>query len=52
MMGGAKVHYDGIVAVSQTDSTADLKNISAAQTKQQSPFCPNGGIYSKDRISR
>ena len=29
MMGGAKVHYDGIVAVSQTDSTADLKKIPA-----------------------
>ena len=28
MMGGAKVHYDGIVAISQTDSTADLKKIS------------------------
>ena len=27
-MGGAKVHYDGIVAISQTDSTADLKKIS------------------------
>ena len=28
MVGGAKVHYDGIVAISQTDSTADLKKIS------------------------
>jgi non-heme chloroperoxidase len=28
MMGGAKAHYDGIVAFSQTDFTADLKNIS------------------------
>ena len=28
-MGVAKVHYDGIVAISQTDSTADLKKISA-----------------------
>jgi non-heme chloroperoxidase len=27
-MGDAKVHYDGIVAISQTDSTADLKEIS------------------------
>jgi hypothetical protein len=25
MMGGAKVHYDGIVAISQSDSTADLQ---------------------------
>jgi non-heme chloroperoxidase len=28
MVGGAKVHYDGIVANSQTDSTAGLKTIS------------------------
>ena len=28
MMGGAKAHYDGIVAFSQTDFTADLKQIS------------------------
>jgi Prolyl oligopeptidase family len=27
MMGGAKAHYDGIVAFSQTDSTEDLKKI-------------------------
>jgi non-heme chloroperoxidase len=27
MMGGAKAHYDGIVAFSQTDFTADLKEI-------------------------
>src|ERR1700719_606805 len=27
MMGGAKAHYDGIVAFSQTDFTADLKTI-------------------------
>jgi non-heme chloroperoxidase len=27
MMGGAKAHYDGIVAFSQTDFTADLENI-------------------------
>jgi non-heme chloroperoxidase len=29
MMGGAKAHYDGIVAFSQTDFTADLKKIRA-----------------------
>jgi non-heme chloroperoxidase len=29
MMGGAKAHYDGIVAFSQTDFTEDLKAISA-----------------------
>ena len=28
MMGGAKAHYDGIVAFSQTDFTADLQGIS------------------------
>jgi non-heme chloroperoxidase len=28
MMGGANAHYDGIVAFSQTDFTADLKRIS------------------------
>ena len=28
MMGGAKAHYDGIVAFSQTDFTEDLKQIS------------------------
>ncbi|MCL6711665.1 alpha/beta hydrolase [Pseudomonas sp. R2.Fl] len=28
MMGGAKAHYDGIVAFSQTDFTEDLKGIS------------------------
>lgn len=27
MMGGAKAHYDGIVAFSQTDFTEDLKGI-------------------------
>ena len=27
-MGGAKAHYDGIVAFSQTDFTEDLKTIS------------------------
>ena len=27
-MGGAKAHYDGIVAFSQTDFTEDLKSIS------------------------
>jgi non-heme chloroperoxidase len=27
MMGGAKAHYDGIVAFSQTDFTPDLKKI-------------------------
>src|SRR5438067_10176740 len=27
MMGGAKAHYDGIVAFSQTDFTEDLKKL-------------------------
>jgi non-heme chloroperoxidase len=30
MMGGAKAHYDGIVAFSQTDFTEDLKKIAVA----------------------
>ena len=30
MMGGAKAHYDGIVAFSQTDFTEDLKKITRA----------------------
>jgi non-heme chloroperoxidase len=30
MMGGAKAHYDGIVAFSQTDFTEDLKKITVA----------------------
>ena len=30
MMGGAKAHYDGIVAFSQTDFTEDLKKIDGA----------------------
>jgi len=28
MMGGAKAHYDGVVAFSQTDFTPDLKKVS------------------------
>src|SRR5262249_46526986 len=32
MMGGAKAHYDGIVAFSQTDFTEDLKKISVTAT--------------------
>ena len=31
MMGGAKAHYDGIVAFSQTDFTEDLKKISVSR---------------------
>jgi non-heme chloroperoxidase len=27
MMGGAKAHYDGVVAFSQTDFTEDLKKV-------------------------
>jgi non-heme chloroperoxidase len=30
MMGGAKAHYDGIVAFSQTDFTEDLKRITVS----------------------
>ena len=32
MMGGVKVHYDGIVAFSQTDFTEDLKEDHCAGT--------------------
>ena len=27
MVGGAKAHYDGIIAISQTDFTEELKRI-------------------------
>lgn len=50
MMGGAKVHYDGIVAFSQTDFTDDLKKITVPvhpesltlrrRQRRQSSVCP------------
>jgi non-heme chloroperoxidase len=36
MMGGAKAHYDGIVAFSRTDFTADLKTIGVPVLVMQS----------------
>jgi non-heme chloroperoxidase len=37
MMGGAKAHYDGIVAFSQTDFTEDLKKITSTRWARASP---------------
>ena len=48
MMGGAKAHYDGIVAFSQTDFTADLKKITVpvlvmhSETTRSCPVSPPG----------
>ena len=48
MMGGAKAHYDGIVAFSQTDFTEDLKKINVpvlvmhAWTIRSFPMWPPG----------
>ena len=48
MMGGAKAHYDGIVAFSQTDFTEDLKKIIIpvlvmhSEDDQSSPMLPPG----------
>ena len=48
MMGGAKAHYDGIVAFSQTDFTEDLKKISVpvlvihSQDDQIVPYVASG----------
>ena len=46
MMGGAKAHYDGIVAFSQTDFTEDLKKISVPVSRDAQrgrPDCPLSG---------
>jgi non-heme chloroperoxidase len=53
MMGGAKAHYDGIVAFSQTDFTADLKKISVpvlvmhSEDDQIVPFAAAGPLSAK-----
>jgi non-heme chloroperoxidase len=53
MMGGAKAHYDGIVAFSQTDFTADLKKISVpmlvmhSEDDQIVPFVAAGPLSAK-----
>ncbi len=53
MMGGAKAHYDGIVAFSQTDFTEDLKTISVpvlvmhGEDDQIVPFADAGPLSAK-----
>jgi non-heme chloroperoxidase len=53
MMAGAKAHYDGIVACSQTDFTADLKKISVSvlvmhsEDDQIVPFAAAGPLSAK-----
>lgn len=53
MMGGAKAHYDGIVAFSQTDFTADLKKISVptlvmhGDDDQIVPYADSGPLSAK-----
>jgi len=53
MMGGAKAHYDGIVAFSQTDFTEDLKNITVpvlvmhSEDDQIVPYVASGPLSAK-----
>src|ERR1700744_892990 len=53
MMGGAKAHYDGIVAFSQTDFTADLKKINVpvlvmhSEDDQIVPYVAAGPLSAK-----
>ncbi|HEX4256346.1 MAG TPA: alpha/beta hydrolase [Streptosporangiaceae bacterium] len=53
MMGGAKAHYDGIVAFSQTDFTEDLKKISIpvlvmhGEDDQVVPYADSGPLSAK-----
>jgi non-heme chloroperoxidase len=53
MMGGAKAHYDGIVAFSQTDFTEDLKNITVpvlvmhSEDDQVVPYADSGPLSAK-----
>ena len=53
MMGGAKAHYDGIVAFSQTDFTEDLKRITVpvlvmhGEDDQIVPFPDSGPLTAK-----
>jgi non-heme chloroperoxidase len=55
MMGGAKAHYDGIVAFSQPDFTADLKKIDVpvlvmhSEDDQIVPFAGAGPLSAKLR---
>jgi non-heme chloroperoxidase len=53
MMGGAKAHYDGIVAFSQTDFTEDLKKIAIpvlvmhSEDDQIVPYADSGPLSAK-----
>ncbi len=53
MMGGAKAHYDGIVAFSQTDFTQDLKKITVpvlvmhGDDDQVVPYADSGPLSAK-----
>ena len=53
MMGGAKAHYDGIVAFSQTDFTDDLKKIAVpvlvmhSEDDQIVPYVAAGPLSAK-----
>jgi non-heme chloroperoxidase len=53
MMGGAKAHYDGVVAFSQTDFTADLKKVSLptlvmhGDDDQIVPYADSGPLSAK-----
>jgi non-heme chloroperoxidase len=53
MMGGAKAHYDGIVAFSQTDQTEDLKKIGVpvlvmhSEDDQIVPYADAGPLSAK-----
>jgi non-heme chloroperoxidase len=53
MMGGAKAHYDGIVAFSQTDFTDDLKKINVpvlvmhSEDDQIVPYIASGPLSAK-----
>jgi hypothetical protein len=53
MMGGAKAHYDGIVAFSQTDFTEDLKKITVpvlvmhSEDNQIVPYVASGPLSAK-----
>ena len=53
MMGGAKAHYDGIVAFSQTDFTEDLKKITVpvlvmhGEDDQVVPYADSGPLSAK-----
>ncbi len=53
LMGGAKAHYDGIVAFSQTDFTEDLKKITVpvlvmhSEDDQIVPYVASGPLTAK-----